>query len=74
MAKKLKKYTARKMAKIALAALKGELTYAQIRAKYGVHSTQINRWKQKLKLGMVERYSRTISRLSGEKMMSWWMI
>lgn len=41
-----KKYNAVEKTKVALEALKGELTYAQITSKYGVHSTQINRWKQ----------------------------
>lgn len=31
---------------VALAAIKGELTQAQITSKYGVHPTQINRWKK----------------------------
>ncbi|MCA2772387.1 MAG: transposase [Microcystis sp. M122S2] len=42
----IKKYSANEKTKIALEAIKGELTYAQITSKYGVHSTQINRWKQ----------------------------
>jgi transposase-like protein len=42
----LKKYSAIEKTKISLEAIRGELTYAQITSKYGVHSTQINRWKQ----------------------------
>jgi transposase len=41
-----KNYNAVEKTKVAMEALKGELTYAQITSKYGVHSTQINRWKQ----------------------------
>lgn len=41
-----KQYTAAEKVKIALEAIKGELTIAQISSKYEVHATQINRWKQ----------------------------
>jgi len=32
--------------KVALEALKGTLTMAQISAQYSIHSTQINKWKK----------------------------
>lgn len=32
--------------KIALEAIKGELTIAEISSKYQVHATQINKWKR----------------------------
>ena len=32
--------------KVALAAIKGDLTIAEISSKFGVHSTQINKWKK----------------------------
>ena len=35
-------------AKIALEALKGELTVAEIAAKHGVHPTLVNEWKRLL--------------------------
>ena len=40
-----KKYSPAEKAKIALEAIKGELTLAQISAKYAVHATQIKAWK-----------------------------
>ena len=43
---KRKNYTPAEKAKIALEAIKGELTLAQISSKYGVHGTQINQWKK----------------------------
>lgn len=52
MGKKSKTYTAQEKAKVALEALKGNLTYAQITSKYGVHSTQIHRWKSLLQSGI----------------------
>jgi len=32
--------------KVALEAIRGELTIAEISAKYAVHATQINKWKK----------------------------
>ena len=46
MVKKAKKYSAEEKTKVALEALKGEMTIAQISSKYGVHGTQICKWKQ----------------------------
>ena len=41
-----KQYSVAEKTKIALEAIKGELTTAQISSKYGVHATQISKWKQ----------------------------
>lgn len=38
--------------RIALAAIKGELTIAEISSKFEVHSTQINRWKKQVLEGL----------------------
>lgn len=46
MSEKRKKYTPAEKAKIALEAIKGEQTLAQITSKYGVHATQVNAWKK----------------------------
>ncbi|MFI5344543.1 MAG: transposase [Chlamydiales bacterium] len=46
MKDKRKKYGASEKAKIALEAIKGEQTLAQITSKYGIHATQINTWKK----------------------------
>ena len=46
MSEKRKKYTPAEKAKIALEAIKGELTLAQMTTKYGVHGTQVNTWKK----------------------------
>lgn len=43
-----KKYTPAEKAKIALEAIKGERTLAQISSQYGVHATQINVWKKQV--------------------------
>ncbi len=39
-------------AKVAMEALKGEMTIAQISSKYGVHSNQVQAWKKVLREGM----------------------
>ncbi len=41
-----KKYSPSEKAKIALEAIKSEMTLAQITAKYGVHATQVTSWKK----------------------------
>ena len=46
MKKEAKQYSAEEKTKIAIEALKGELTIAQITSKYGIHGTQINNWKK----------------------------
>jgi transposase len=46
MTKKAKQYSAAEKTKIAIEAIKSEMTIAQISSKYGVHSTQINAWKK----------------------------
>ena len=41
------KHTPQTKVKIAVEAIKGQLTTAEITAKYGVHTSQINAWKKK---------------------------
>ncbi len=56
MSKKAKQYSAEEKAKIAIEAIKGELTMAQITSKYGVHSTQISNWKKQALESMVSGF------------------
>ena len=46
MSKKAKQYTSQEKARVAMEAIKGDLTMAQISSQYGIHATQINRWKR----------------------------
>ena len=46
MSKKRNYYSASKKSKIAIAAIEGKLTQAQLTSEYGVHPTQIKEWKQ----------------------------
>ena len=41
-----KKHNTQTKVKVALEALKGEKTVAEITRKYGIHATQINLWKK----------------------------
>ncbi len=43
-----KKFEPALKARIALEAIKGEKTLAQLSSEYGVHATQIGQWKQEL--------------------------
>jgi len=51
---KRKRYSAEFKAKIALDAIKGEETAAQIASRYGVHPTQVTQWKSQARDGMAE--------------------
>jgi len=41
-----KKHNTQTKVKVALEALKGEKTIAEITTKYGIHATQISQWKK----------------------------
>jgi len=56
MKKEAKQYSAEEKTKIAVEALKGELTIAQITSKYGVHATQITNWKKQALESMVSGF------------------
>ena len=48
MSVKRRKFSATEKAKIALEAIKGDQTMAQIASKYAVHASQINTWKKQV--------------------------
>jgi transposase len=52
MTGKRKRYSAEFKAKVALEAIKGELTIAQLVTQHGVHQTPINAWKRQAVEGM----------------------
>ena len=62
-----KQYNASEKTKIALEALKGELTIAQISSKYGVHATQINRWRQQAVAAIAEGFNKTHAKAATEQ-------
>jgi transposase len=52
-----KRYTAEFKAKVALEAIKGELTLAELAAKHGIHQTMIAGWKRQAIDGMAASFS-----------------
>lgn len=57
MTGKRRRYSAEFKAKVALEALKGDLTVAELVAKHGVHQTLINTWKRQAAEGMSTVFS-----------------
>ena len=57
MTGKRKRYSAEFKAKIALEALRGELTVSQLATKHGVHQTLIGDWKRQALDGLVTVFS-----------------
>jgi len=53
-----KKFEAKFKAKVALEAIKGEKTLAQISSLYGVHVNLIGRWKKELLKNLPEIFSK----------------
>jgi transposase len=51
------RYDAKFKARVALEAIKGEKTLAELSSLYGVHPTQITRWKKRAFEGMEEIFS-----------------
>jgi len=54
---KRRKFSAEFKAKVALEALSGELTLAELAAKFDVHPAMIGAWKRQAKDGMVAAFS-----------------
>jgi len=57
MTGKRKRYSADFKAKVALEALKGELTLSQLAAKHGVHQTMIAAWRKQAIEGLAGVFS-----------------
>jgi transposase len=55
--KKPRSHTAEYKAKVALEAIRGDLTLNEISKKYAVHATQINRWKQQALVGIKSSFN-----------------
>ncbi len=52
-----KRYAAEFKAKVALEAIRGELTLAELAAKHGIHQTMIATWKRQAVEGMAATFS-----------------
>src|SRR3954464_13226605 len=57
MTSKRKRYSADFKAKVALEALRGELTTAQLATKHGIHHTMVGEWKKKAMDGLMAVFS-----------------
>ena len=57
MTGKRKLYGAEFKARVALEALRGELTAAQLAAKHGVHQTMVGEWKKQAVEGLASVFS-----------------
>ena len=57
MTGKRKRYSAEFKAKVALEALRGELTTSQLAAKHGVHQTMVGEWKKQAVEGLASVFS-----------------
>lgn len=67
-----KRFSAAFKAKVAVEALKGEKTIAELSSEYGVHSNQIRQWKKKLVEELPDIFSdrRKRSEKEGEELTS----
>ena len=57
MVGKRKRYSAEFKAKVAIEALRGELTTSQLASKHGVHQTMVGDWKRQAVEGLVAVFS-----------------
>ena len=57
MTGKRKRYSADFKAKVALEALRGELTTAQLASKHGIHQTMVGEWKKQAIEGLASVFS-----------------
>ena len=57
MSKKRRKFSSEFKTRVALDALSGEHTIAELYSKYGVHSNQISKWKKQAKEGIAASFS-----------------
>ena len=62
-----KVYSPSEKATIALEALKGNLTLNEITKRYGVHFSQINKWKKQLKESVADVFSKGQQKRDSEK-------
>ncbi len=57
MGEKRRRFSAVERAKIALVAIKGEMTITEIVSKYSVHATQVSLWKKQAIAQLPEAFS-----------------
>jgi transposase len=65
MTGKRKRYSAEFKAKVAMEALRGELTTSQLATKYGVHQTMVGNWKRQAMEGLAAVFSGKVEAKEG---------
>jgi transposase len=70
MAGKSKEHGTVFKAKVALAALKGDKALSELASQFGIHATQIGRWRQRLLDGAAELFEDGRRRRSSEEEVS----
>ena len=66
MTSKRKRYSADFKAKVALEALRGELTTAQLATKHGIHPTMVGEWKRQAMEGLTAVFAEQEAAKSSE--------
>ena len=63
-----KRYTGEFKAKVALEAIRGDLTLAELASRHGIHPTMIATWKRQATEGMVATFSgaNAVSKAAGD--------
>ena len=67
MTGKRTRYSAEFKARVALEALRGELTAAQLAAKHGIHQTMVGEWKRQAMESLVAVFSGRSAAQEGSK-------
>ena len=62
-----KTYDSKFKSRVALEALRGELTIAEIASKYQIHPNQVQRWKQRLMEGASDIFASSSERKAEQK-------
>lgn len=57
MGRKRRSFSQEFKAKVALAAVRGDLTTAELASKFAVHANQVSSWKQRLLAGALELFA-----------------
>ena len=70
MVKKRKKYSNAIKARIAIEAIKGLKTMSELSSEYGIHPTQINKWKKQLQEGAPEIFISGNIRMKNEEQLT----
>ncbi len=66
MSKKRQQFSNDFKARVAIEALKGHKTVAEIASEFEIHTTQVNNWKKQLLAGAADTFSRKLENKEAE--------